>query len=108
MWRMLQTEVPRDYVVATGTSYTVRDFLHSSFDHVGLDWQRHVKFDDRYLRPTEVDSLIGDATLAHTHLDWTATTHTPQLAQLMVDAELQRLQPGDPQILTLRDSVQPV
>ncbi len=108
MWRMLQTDTPRDYVVATGTSYTVRDFLQFSFDHVGLDWQRHVKFDDRYLRPTEVDSLIGDATLAHTHLDWTATTHTPQLAQLMVDAELQHLQPGDPQILTLRDSVQPV
>ncbi|MFN8079305.1 MAG: GDP-mannose 4,6-dehydratase [Kineosporiaceae bacterium] len=108
MWRMLQAEVPRDYVIATGTTYTVRDFLAFSFDHVGLDWQRHVRFDDRYLRPTEVDSLIGDPTLAHTHLDWTATTHTPHLAKIMVDAELQRLQPGDPQILSLRDSIQPV
>ncbi len=61
MWLMLQAEEPSDYVVATGTAYTVRDFLQFSFEHVGLDWEKYVRFDERYLRPTEVDSLIGDA-----------------------------------------------
>lgn len=58
MWLMLQADQPDDYVVATGTSYTVRDFLRIAFEHMGLDWERYVKFDERYLRPTEVDGLI--------------------------------------------------
>ena len=61
MWRMLQTDEPADYVLATGTSYSVRDFVELSFAHAGLDWERHVRLDPRYLRPTEVDDLIGDA-----------------------------------------------
>jgi GDPmannose 4,6-dehydratase len=74
--------------VATGSAYTVRDFLQFSFEHVNLDWQRYVRFDERYLRPTEVDSLIGDPPKALTELGWAARVHTPQLATLMVDADL--------------------
>ena len=62
MWRMLQADEPDDYVLATGVGITVRDFLEISFEHAGLDWEKHVRFDERYLRPTEVDALIGDAT----------------------------------------------
>ena len=96
MWLMLQADEPRDYVVATGTSYTVRDFVEIAFDHAGLDWETHVRFDPRYLRPTEVDNLIGDASLARETLGWTAGTHTPALARLMVDADLTRLRTVGP------------
>lgn len=91
MWAMLQADEPSDFVVATGTSYTVRDFVQIAFDHAGLDWERHVRFDPRYLRPTEVDDLIGDPTRASELLGWKATTHTPELARLMVDADIARL-----------------
>lgn len=91
MWMMLQADEARDYVVATGTSYTVRDFVQIAFEHAGLDWERHVKFDPRYLRPTEVDDLIGDPSQAAETLGWQATTHTPELARLMVDADIARL-----------------
>ncbi|MGB3698588.1 MAG: GDP-mannose 4,6-dehydratase [Gordonia sp. (in: high G+C Gram-positive bacteria)] len=91
MWRMLQADEPRDYVLATGRAYSVRDFLDAAFEHVGLDWRAHVEFDERYLRPTEVDSLIGDAALAREHLDWTATVHAPELARIMVDADVAAL-----------------
>ena len=60
MWLMLQADEPDDYVVATGTAYSVRDFLGFAFGHVGLDWEKYVRFDERYLRPTEVDELVGD------------------------------------------------
>jgi GDPmannose 4,6-dehydratase len=88
MWLMLQHDEPSDYVVATGTSYTVRDFLQFAFDHVGLDWQRHVRFDKRYLRPTEVDSLIGDSGKAGRILRWKPQVFTPELAGIMVDADV--------------------
>jgi GDPmannose 4,6-dehydratase len=88
MWRMLQEDEPRDYVVATGTDFTVRDFVEVAFSHVGLDWREHVRFDERYLRPTEVDALVGDATLAKEKLDWTATVHPSELARIMVDHDL--------------------
>ena len=91
MWLMLQADQPDDYVVATGTSYTVRDFLRIAFEHVGLDWERYVKFDERYLRPTEVDDLIGDATKAESVLGWKPKVLTPDLARLMVDADLATL-----------------
>ena len=91
MWLMLQAEQPDDFVIATGTSYTVRDFVQLSFDHVGLDWEKYVKFDPRYLRPTEVDNLIGDATKAEQILGWKPKVHTPELAQIMVDADRERL-----------------
>lgn len=88
MWLMLQCDEPEDYVIATGAAYSVRDFVEIAFRRVGLDWMDYVKFDDRYLRPTEVDSLIGDASKAHVALGWKAKTLTPQLAELMVDADL--------------------
>lgn len=92
MWRMLQCDEPDDFVIATGTSYTVRDFLEIAFDQVGLDWERHVRFDDRYLRPTEVDDLVGDASKAVDKLGWKPATYTPQLARLMVDADVSLLE----------------
>ena len=88
MWRMLQHDVADDYVLATGAGYTVRDFVQFSFEAVGLDWEKYVRFDDRYLRPTEVDALIGDASKAERALGWRAATLTPELAKLMTLAEL--------------------
>jgi GDPmannose 4,6-dehydratase len=87
MWRMLQQDEPTDYVVATGTSYSVRDFLQFAFEHADLEWQKHVKLDDRYLRPTEVDSLIGDPSKAARDLGWKARVLPPELARIMVDAD---------------------
>lgn len=92
MWLMLQADEPTDYVLATGDQYTVRDFLHAAFDHVGLDWQDHVRFDERYLRPTEVDALVGDASKADRLLGWSPSVRTPELARIMVDADLAQLQ----------------
>lgn len=91
MWLMLQAAEPEDFVIATGTSYSVRDFLNFTFGHVGLDWEEHVRFDDRYLRPTEVDDLVGDPSTAHRVLAWEARTLVPELAELMVDADLELL-----------------
>lgn len=88
MWRMLQADTPEDYVLATGVGHTVREFLAASFGHVGLDWQEFVKFDERYLRPTEVDALIGDAEKAREQLGWTPTVDAMALAALMVDADV--------------------
>lgn len=92
MWMMLQHGVAEDYVVATNTSYTVRDFLEFSFARVDLDWERHVRFDPRYLRPTEVDSLIGDASKAERDLGWKPKVLTPDLAAIMVDADIAELE----------------
>ncbi|KAD3515252.1 GDP-mannose 4,6-dehydratase [Arthrobacter yangruifuii] len=95
MWRMLQADEPDDYVLATGGSYSVRDFLTIAFEHAGLNWEDHVKFDERYLRPTEVDSLLGDPSKAQEKLGWKATVHTPDLARIMVDADIEMLKhPG--------------
>src|SRR4051812_39870596 len=88
MWRMLQHDEPMDYVVATGTAYTVRDFLKFCFEAVDLDWEKYVHFDERYLRPTEVDALIGDPTRAVKLLGWTPKVLTPSLAEIMTKAEL--------------------
>ena len=90
MWRMLQADEPADYVVATGTSYSVGDFVRMAFEHAGLDWEKHVKFDPRYLRPTEVDDLIGDASKAKDVLGWQAQTFTPELVKIMVDADREK------------------
>lgn len=88
MWRMLQADEPDDYVLATGGKYTVRDFLDAAFTHAGLDWREHVRFDDRYLRPTEVDALVGDAGKAEAKLGWRAEVDALELARIMVDADI--------------------
>ena len=92
MWRMLQADEPEDFVLATGLGYSVREFVQTAFDHAGLDWQKYVRFDDRYLRPTEVDSLIGDAAKATESLGWKASVRTAELAQIMVDADIAELE----------------
>jgi GDPmannose 4,6-dehydratase len=91
MWRMLQQKKPDDYVVATGKSHTVREFVEAAFGHVGLDWKKHVRIDPNYYRPTEVSSLLGDASKARRALKWTPKTGFAELVSLMVDAEVAAL-----------------
>jgi GDPmannose 4,6-dehydratase len=91
MWLMLQADKPDDFVLATGTSTTVKEFLQFSFEAAGLDWEKYVKFDQRYLRPTEVDALIGDASKAREVLGWQYKTEPRQLAELMVNADIEML-----------------
>lgn len=94
IWLMLQQEKPNDYVLATGKPATVRDFLSHSFKAVDLDWEDYVELDQRYLRPTEVDSLIGSSEKAKSELGWEAKTEFSELAQIMVEADLQALESG--------------
>ena len=91
MWLMLQVDSPDDFVVSTGREYTVRDFLQFSFGHVGLEWENYVELDEKYLRPAEVDALVGDHSKITDVTGWEARTLTPELAQLMVDADRQLL-----------------
>ena len=88
MWRMLQSDTPDDFVIATGHSYSIREFVEFAFSHAGLDWQKYVEIDDRYKRPAEVDYLLGDASKAKVALGWEAKVHAPELARLMVDADI--------------------
>jgi len=88
MWLMLQQDSGSDYVVATGVGATVRDFADAAFTKVGLSWQEHVEIDPRYIRPTEVDALVGDPSKASRELGWSAKTHWKELAHLMVDADI--------------------
>jgi GDPmannose 4,6-dehydratase len=87
MWLMLQADAPDDFVVATGTEYSVRDFLGFAFDHVGLTWQDYVDFDEAMLRPAEVDELVGDAGKVMGVTGWKPSVLTPELARIMVDAD---------------------
>lgn len=91
MWLMLQQDKPDDYVVATGETHSVREFLELAFSHVNLKWEDYVEFDERYLRPAEVDLLIGDPTKAKEKLGWQPSLTFPELVQLMVDADLEAL-----------------
>ena len=91
MWLMLQQDKPGDYVVATGIGATVRDFAQVAFDHAGLNYKNYVELDKRYIRPTEVDGLIGDPSKAEKILGWKAKTHWKELAKLMVDADIERI-----------------
>ena len=88
MWLMLQQPTAGEYVVATGEMHTVRDFVTTAFELVGLDWQRHVRTDPRYLRPNEVDELRGDAGKASRELGWTPRTRFPELVRVMLEADL--------------------
>ena len=91
MWLMLQQNKGSDYVVATGVGATVRDFATAAFEHAGLNWEDHIALDKKYLRPTEVDALIGDPSKVEKDLKWKATTHWKALAELMVDADIELL-----------------
>jgi GDPmannose 4,6-dehydratase len=88
MWLMLQQETPDDYVAATGIGATIKEFCKEAFEHVDLNWEDYVKFDAQYLRPTEVDALIGDPSKAKKVLGWEAKTKWDQLARLMVEADM--------------------
>lgn len=91
MWLALQQERADDYVFATGESHTLGEFLDAAFGAVGLDWRAHVKFESRFVRPSEPVRLVGDAAKAHRKLGWSAKTKLPALARLMVEADLAAL-----------------
>jgi GDPmannose 4,6-dehydratase len=91
MWLMLQQEKPDDYVVATGEQATVRDFAKVAFEHAGLNYKEFIEVDKRYVRPTEVDALVGDPSKAEKVLGWKAKTHWKELAKLMVDADIEKI-----------------
>ena len=91
MWRMLQRDTPDDYVVATGEGVSVRQFLECAFEHAGLDWTEHVRYDPKYERPSEVDALIGDAAKAEELLGWKPEVKSRELARIMVDADIRLL-----------------
>ena len=88
MWMMLQQDKPDDYVIATGETHSVRDFLTEAFSHADLDWEKYVELDKKYLRPTEVDLLVGDASKARDVLGWQSSTSFKDLVRLMVDADM--------------------
>ena len=91
MWMMLQQEKADDYVIATGETHSVKEFLQIAFNYVNLNWQDYVEFDERYLRPAEVDLLIGDSTKAQQQLNWKPSVTFEQLVSLMVEADLEAL-----------------
>jgi GDPmannose 4,6-dehydratase len=91
MWQMLQQAEPEDYVVATGHTHSVKDFLEVAFDHVGLHWRDYVVQDPRFMRPAEVDQLVGDASKAQQKLGWQPSVSFEELVRLMVDADLELL-----------------
>ncbi|HCA88227.1 MAG TPA: GDP-mannose 4,6-dehydratase [Streptomyces sp.] len=91
MWLMLQRDTPDDYVVATGEAGSVRQFVEASFAVAGLDWTEYVRFDPKYERPSEVDALIGDASRTESLLGWKARVRWPELARVMVEADMSRL-----------------
>ena len=88
MWLMLQQQDPDDYVVATGRSYSVQEFLETAFSAVDLDWRAYIKFDPRYLRPTEVGALLGDPSKANNLLGWKAKVLMPELCRMMIDSDM--------------------
>jgi len=92
MWMMLQQDRADDYVIATGESHSVRELVEVAFAHVGLDWQKHVRTDPRFLRPAEVDHLIGDPSKARAVLGWKPAVDFGGLVRMMVDADLARLE----------------
>lgn len=92
MWRMLQADEPDDYVLATGVGHTVREFCEAAFAHAGLDWKDHVRYNESFERPSEVDALIGDSSKAQRELGWKAQTTALDLARVMVDSDREDLE----------------
>lgn len=95
MWLIVQNDVPQDYVIATGETHSVEEFLDLAFGHVDLDWRDYVVQDPRYMRPAEVDLLVGDASKAGKDLGWEPKVTFKELVQLMVDADLKLIRDGD-------------
>src|SRR5439155_7950102 len=91
MWLMLQQDAPDDYVIATGETHSVREFLEVAFDYAELDWKKRVEVDPRYYRPAEVDVLMGDYSKAKRKLGWQPKTKFDDLVKLMVDADIELL-----------------
>jgi GDPmannose 4,6-dehydratase len=91
MWKMLQLDDPKDYVISTGETHSVREFCEVAFAAAGLDWEQYVKVDPRYYRPAEVDLLIGDSSIAAAELGWQPKTTFDELVHMMVEADLARL-----------------
>jgi GDPmannose 4,6-dehydratase len=91
MWLMLQQDEPSDYVVATGEPHSVREFVELAFGRADLDWERYIVQDQRFMRPAEVDQLVGDASKAKQQLGWEPRTSFPELVEMMVDADLERV-----------------
>ena len=91
MWRMLQTQEPSDYVLATGIATSVAEFCDSVFSHFNLDWEKYVEVDERYFRPTEVEELIGDPSKAKVELNWEARTTSSELAKIMAQADFDKI-----------------
>lgn len=89
MWLMLQQSKPDDYVIATGQTYSVKEFLQEAFGYAGLDWKKYVEIDKRYFRPTEVDVLLGDSTKARKVLKWKPKVNFKSLVRMMVDADME-------------------
>jgi GDPmannose 4,6-dehydratase len=96
MWKMLQVDKPDDYVIGTGTDLSVRDFVKLAFEHVNLDWEKFVRFDEKYLRPTEVDSLVADASKSEREFGWKASVAPEKLAAIMVDHDIATLSAFSP------------
>ncbi|HEY8207187.1 MAG TPA: GDP-mannose 4,6-dehydratase, partial [Myxococcaceae bacterium] len=94
MWRMLQQDQPDDYVVATGETHTVRELCEIAFARVGLDWQKHVFVDQQFVRPAEVDLLVGNPAKAKRKLGWEPKVRFRELVEMMVDADLEKLRSG--------------
>ena len=91
MWRMLQTQEPSDYVLATGIATSVAEFCNAVFSHFNLDWEKYVEVDERYFRPTEVEELIGDPSKAKVELNWEARTTSSELAKIMAQADFDKI-----------------
>ena len=92
MWLMLQTDEPEDFVIATGETHSVREFVEAAFEHAGLDWEPHIDIDPRYFRPAEVDELLGDASKAAERLGWRPKVAFDELVKIMVDADVAELE----------------
>ena len=90
MWLMMQQDEPGDFVIATGTTHSVKDMVETAFDHVGLDWSQYVDIDPSLVRPAEVDLLVGDASKAKAKLGWQPRTSFEELIAMMVDADVER------------------
>jgi GDPmannose 4,6-dehydratase len=94
IWRMMQADEPEDFVLATGVGNSVRDFLALAFDQLGMDWEKYVRFDERYRRPAEAEALIGDASLAESRLGWKPQVLMPEVVKIMVEADVRALEDG--------------